>query len=74
MKVNGSEKKVLYETRDMVIRMEEHIKSIDEKMSCLPCQKHDDRIKDNERWRWKAVGAIALIIFLINLFVDKVLG
>lgn len=71
MKVNGEERKMLRETREIVIRLDEHIKSLDENLSHLPCSKEEERISKLEQQWWKVVGGVSVAVFIINFMLDK---
>jgi hypothetical protein len=71
-KMNVSERKLLTETRDIVIRLEEHMKSFDEKFGNLPCMEHEKRVKELENWKWYIVGISSAVGIFIKTLIDRI--
>ena len=63
--------KILSQTRDITIRLEERMKSIDEKLKFFPCIDHENRIRETEKWRWKAIGIFSVVMFIITIIINK---
>ena len=63
---------------DILIRMDEKMTGIrDRFIEHVQAEevrhvRHETRLTALEQWRWKWVGAIAVLMFLFNLFSDRV--
>jgi len=69
--MNGADKKILTETLDIVIRLEERMKSIDEKLFMLPCHEHEKRMRTLEQWKYWVVGITAGITLTFKLLWER---